>query len=167
MSPEISTESLAHPSQEDTVSGLAGTTSATGRPNLVTRTGAPVRRTSSSTAKHVALNLEIAISCITHLYHGPIPWSEYRYSYRKASMGSSRAAFIAGSNPAIKPMLSSNAVEVTTANVEIRRRISPAPLVWWNSGPSSGRLRSTVVTAQPAATPIDRKSTRLNSSHLG
>ena len=76
MSPEISTECFAHPSQEDTVSGVVGTTSATGRPNLVTRTGAPVRRTSSRTAKHVALNLEIAISRIFHLYHGPIPWSK-------------------------------------------------------------------------------------------
>ena len=69
MSPEISTECFAHPSQEDAVSGLAGTTSATGRPNLVTLTGAPVRRTSSRTAKHVALNLEIAISRIFNLYH--------------------------------------------------------------------------------------------------
>jgi hypothetical protein len=77
MSPEISMECFAHPSQEDTVSGVVGTTSATGRPNRVTRTGAPVRRTSSRTAKHVALNLEIAISRIFNLYHSPIPWSEY------------------------------------------------------------------------------------------
>ena len=69
-------ECFAHPSQEDTVSGLAGTTSATGRPNRVTRTGSPVRRTPSRTAKQVALNLEIAISCIFNLYHSPIPWSE-------------------------------------------------------------------------------------------
>jgi len=68
-------ECFAHPSQEETVFGLAGTTSATGRPNRVTRTGAPVRRTPSRTAKQVALNLEIAISCIFNLYHGPIPWS--------------------------------------------------------------------------------------------
>jgi hypothetical protein len=32
----------------------------------VTRTGVPVRRTSSNTAKHVALNLEIAISRISN-----------------------------------------------------------------------------------------------------
>jgi hypothetical protein len=70
-------ECFAHPSQEDTVSGRVGTTSATGRPNRVTRTGAPVRRTSSRTAKHVALNLEIAISRIFNLYHSPTPWSEY------------------------------------------------------------------------------------------
>src|ERR1017187_5569621 len=75
MSPEISMECFAHPSQEESVSGLVGTTSATGRPNRVTRTGAPVRRTSSRTAKHVALNLEIAISRIFNLYHSPIPWS--------------------------------------------------------------------------------------------
>src|ERR1019366_7848467 len=77
MSPEISMEFFAHPSQEDTVTGQAGTTSATGRPNRVTRTGAPVRRTSSRTAKYVALNLEIAISRIFHVYHSPIPWSEW------------------------------------------------------------------------------------------
>jgi hypothetical protein len=71
-------ESFAHPNQEDTVSGRVGTTSATGRPNRVTRTGAPVRRTSSRTAKHVALNFEIGISRIFNLYHSPIPWSECR-----------------------------------------------------------------------------------------
>ncbi len=59
-------ESLAHPSQEDSVRGRAGTTSATGRPNRVTRTGAPVFRTSSRTARHVALNLDIAISRMLH-----------------------------------------------------------------------------------------------------
>jgi hypothetical protein len=73
MSPKISTEPLAQPSQEDAVFGLAGTTSATGRPNLVTRTGAPVRRTFSRTSKQVALNLEIAISRIFKLYQSPIP----------------------------------------------------------------------------------------------
>src|SRR5580658_2484184 len=76
MSPGISTEFFAHPSQDDTGFGLAGTTSATGRPNLATRTGAPVRRTSSRTDKYFALNLEIAISRIFKLYDGPIPWSE-------------------------------------------------------------------------------------------
>jgi hypothetical protein len=76
MSPRISADPLADPSQEDGVFGRAGTTSATGRPNLVTLMGAPVRRTSSRTAKHVALNLEIAISRIFELYHSPIPWSK-------------------------------------------------------------------------------------------
>ena len=37
-------ESIADPSQEDAFSGRVGTTSATGRPNRVTRTDAPVRR---------------------------------------------------------------------------------------------------------------------------
>src|SRR5271165_4274106 len=76
MLPEISMLSFAHPSQLDTALGAAGTTSATGRPNRVTRTGAPVRRTSSKTAKQVALNLEIAISRIFKLYHSPRLWSE-------------------------------------------------------------------------------------------
>jgi hypothetical protein len=76
MSPMISTESLAHPSHEDAVRGLAGPTSATGRPNLVTLIGSPVRRTSSRTARQVALNLEIAISRISILYHGPKPRNE-------------------------------------------------------------------------------------------
>src|ERR1035437_539444 len=86
-------------------------------------------------------------------HRGPLR-RQQRYSYRKASMGSRRAALIAGSSPAIRPMVSSNAVEVITANVEICRRISPDPLVWWNRGPNSGRLPSTAVTAQPAATPM-------------
>jgi hypothetical protein len=72
-------ECFEHPSQEGTVSGLVGTTSATGRPNRVTRMGAPVRRTSSRTAKHVTLNLEIAMSRISNLYHSPIPWSEFHF----------------------------------------------------------------------------------------
>src|ERR1017187_9916321 len=92
MSPEISMECLAHPSQEDAVSGLVGTTSATGRPNRVTRTGAPVRRTSSRTAKHVALNLEIAISRIFNLYHSPRPWSECQVLNRFGGAGQKCAA---------------------------------------------------------------------------
>jgi hypothetical protein len=69
MSPETSRESFMHPSQEVGFAWRGGITSATGCPNRVTRTGAPVRRTSSSTARHVALNLEIAISRMFHLYH--------------------------------------------------------------------------------------------------
>jgi len=38
--------------------------SATGRPKRVIRTGSPVRRTRSSTARHVALNFEIAIDSL-------------------------------------------------------------------------------------------------------
>jgi hypothetical protein len=64
------------PSQEAFCGFLGGTISATGFPNRVTLTGAPVRRTSSNTAKHVALNLEIAISRILQLYHGQRPWSD-------------------------------------------------------------------------------------------
>jgi hypothetical protein len=65
-----------HPSQEDAFEEREGTTSATGLPNRVIRTGLPVRLTSSRTAKHVALNLEIAISCMYHLYHSQRPWSK-------------------------------------------------------------------------------------------
>src|ERR1035438_9851500 len=76
MSPMISIESLAQPSHDAAGFAAAGITSATGRPKRVTLTGAPVRRTSSSTARHVALNLEIAISRIFTLYHSHRPWSE-------------------------------------------------------------------------------------------
>ena len=41
-----------------------GTISATGFPNLVIRTEVLVLRTSSTTARHVALNFEMAISFI-------------------------------------------------------------------------------------------------------
>src|ERR1039457_35212 len=98
MSPEISMECFAHPSQEESLSGLVGTTSATGRPNRVTRTGAPVRRTSSRTAKHVALNLEIAISRIFNLYHSPRPWSECQVLNRCGGAGQKCAA-----NPGLTP----------------------------------------------------------------
>lgn len=64
ISPITSIESFMQPSQEAFCGALGGTISATGFPNRVTLTGAPVRRTSSNTAKHVALNLEIAISRI-------------------------------------------------------------------------------------------------------
>jgi hypothetical protein len=53
--------------------------SAIGRPKRVTRTGLRVRRTSSSTARQVALNFDMAISCTTLSYtmvnnHGLIKW---------------------------------------------------------------------------------------------
>src|ERR1039458_1835875 len=98
MSPEISMECFAHPSQEESLPGLVGTTSATGRPNRVTRTGAPVRRTSSRTAKHVALNLEIAISRIFNLYHSPRPWSECQVLNHFGGAGQKCAA-----NPGLTP----------------------------------------------------------------
>src|SRR5690349_1099273 len=69
MSPWISREPLMQPSQDPFLGAFAGTTSATGFPKRVIRTGLPVRLTSSSTARHVALNLEIAISRISNLYH--------------------------------------------------------------------------------------------------
>ena len=52
------------PSQDPDFLGRDGTISAIGLPNFVIRTGAPVFLTSSRTAKHVALNLETAISLI-------------------------------------------------------------------------------------------------------
>src|SRR5882757_8540357 len=76
MSLETSRESFMQPSQEVALTGRGGTTSATGFPNRVIRTGAPVRRTSSRTPKHVALNLEIAISRIIKIYHGQRLWSK-------------------------------------------------------------------------------------------
>lgn len=69
MLPRISAEPLAQPSHEGRASGFGDTTSATGRPKRVTRT-------SSRTDKQVALNLEMAISRISHFYHGPRLWSE-------------------------------------------------------------------------------------------
>src|SRR5664280_2423096 len=64
ISSETSILSLMHPSQDPLVAARAGTTSATGFPKRVTRTGLRVRLTSSITARHVALNFEIAISRI-------------------------------------------------------------------------------------------------------
>src|SRR6267154_4047715 len=66
MSPKISMESFIDPIQADrswTVDG--GITSATGVPCRVMQTGFLVLRTRSRTAKHLALNSEIAISSIT------------------------------------------------------------------------------------------------------
>src|SRR6185312_8726491 len=64
ISPITSKEPLIDPSRRFFLGVRGGTTSATACPNRVTRTGAPVRRTSSSTARQVALNFEIAISRI-------------------------------------------------------------------------------------------------------
>src|SRR5471032_1264985 len=73
MSPETSTDSLMQPSQDGFGEGAGGRISATGLPKRVTRTGVRVRRTSASTARQVALNFEIAISCMTLLYHSQRP----------------------------------------------------------------------------------------------
>src|ERR1700691_85477 len=70
ISPRISSESLMQPSHDSLDATLGGITSATGLPKRVTRTGLRVRRTSSRTARQVALNWEIAISRISNLYHG-------------------------------------------------------------------------------------------------
>jgi hypothetical protein len=79
MSPTIRAVPVMEPSQGLFLAfGEGGTTSATGSPNLVTRFGLRVLRTRSRTAKHVALNLEIAISSMMqprHLYHSQGPWS--------------------------------------------------------------------------------------------
>src|SRR6476660_8345305 len=64
ISPDTSMESFMHPSHEVLCFALAGIISATGLPKRVTVTGAPVRLTSSRTARQVALNLEIAMSRI-------------------------------------------------------------------------------------------------------
>lgn len=77
MSPQISISSRMNPSQDFLEGGATGTISATGFPKRVMRTGFPVRRTFSKTPRHVALNLEIAISCIFNLYHGQRLWSNF------------------------------------------------------------------------------------------
>jgi hypothetical protein len=69
ISPVISKVPFIDPSHDAFLGGRDGTTSATGLPKRVIRTGVPVRRTSSTTARHVALNLETAISRMSDLYH--------------------------------------------------------------------------------------------------
>jgi hypothetical protein len=62
MSPAIRPVPASEPTHLGGRSGMeGGTTSATGSPNLVIRTGFFVRRTRSRTPRQVALNLEIAI----------------------------------------------------------------------------------------------------------
>jgi tRNA (mo5U34)-methyltransferase len=75
------------------------------------------------------------------------------YSKRRASIGSSREAFRAGSHPANRPIISSTTVEVTTANCEMCRWMSPLPESSLKSGPSSGKVWMPAVTAQPSSTP--------------
>src|SRR5437764_10395588 len=69
MSPTISPESRMHPNQDWCVLEVGGTTSATGFPRLVIRTGRRLLLTSSRTARQLALNLEIAISILHQLLH--------------------------------------------------------------------------------------------------
>src|SRR5580704_2765837 len=56
-------------------SGDGGTISATGLPKRVTRRGFFVWRTSSSRARHLALNSEIATSFMDQVDHKYKPWS--------------------------------------------------------------------------------------------
>src|SRR5208282_1170037 len=73
MSPLILIEFFIDPIHDERSSTeVGGTTSATGFPKRVTRIGFLVERTRSSTARHLALNSEMAISCM------PFPlWSLY------------------------------------------------------------------------------------------
>src|SRR5437764_14092647 len=64
MSPTTFAVPAIHPSRRF-VAGDGGTTSATGLPRRVMRRGFFVLLTSSSRERHLALNSEIAISCIT------------------------------------------------------------------------------------------------------
>jgi hypothetical protein len=77
MSPRISNVPFIDPIQAARFSvAVGGITSATGLPNRVMRTGFFVAQTSSSTARHFALNSEMAISCTIFLYgHFTILWS--------------------------------------------------------------------------------------------
>src|SRR5260370_13346435 len=76
MSPTISKSWFIDPIQDERFSTeVGGTTSATGFPKRVTRIGFFVERTRSSTARHLALNSEMAISCITLPYGHSILWS--------------------------------------------------------------------------------------------
>src|ERR1700688_2190803 len=73
MSPLILIEFFIDPIQDERSSTeVGGTTSATGFPKRVTRIGVFVDRTRSSTARHLALNSEMAISCMAFLW-----WSFY------------------------------------------------------------------------------------------
>ena len=66
MSPVIVVASFRNPSvRVARVAGPTGTTSATGRPYRVTRTGRPVQRTRSITDRHWALNFEIGMASMS------------------------------------------------------------------------------------------------------
>src|ERR1700688_2764347 len=68
MSPLIRIEFFIDPIHDERSSTeVGGTTSATGFPKRVTRIGFFVERTRSSTARHLALNSEMAISCMALL----------------------------------------------------------------------------------------------------
>src|SRR5271165_4971188 len=70
MSPAISMESFMDPIQAARpCTNAGGMTSAIGFPNRVTRMGFFVFETCSSSARHLALNSEIATSCMVY------PWT--------------------------------------------------------------------------------------------
>lgn len=77
MSPRMRPEPAADPSQPRSCDGWeGGTISAMGAPLRVTNTGRPVCRTSSSTARQVALNLDMAIDSTPTSYQDGRSWSE-------------------------------------------------------------------------------------------
>src|SRR5947209_19228107 len=76
ISPTISIASFIEPSQSAGGAGDGGTTSATGLPKRVTRMGFLVFCTCSRSARHLALNSEIATSFMTNLLdHSQLYWS--------------------------------------------------------------------------------------------
>jgi len=91
MSPSISAVPPMQPSQlSGRGGGDGGTISATGSPNRVMRMGLPVRRTRLRTARHVALNFEIAISS-SSIPHVRL-WSQTMVNYARGGCGFPRHA---------------------------------------------------------------------------
>jgi len=83
-SPKKSILSAIEPTQSVFWAGEGGNTSATGRPKRVIRSGFLVLHTRSKSARHFALNSEMAISCIPRgrpflmtigVYYGHLSWS--------------------------------------------------------------------------------------------
>src|SRR5258708_11746995 len=78
MSPRIFTEPAMLPSQLLRRGfGVGGTTSATGSPKRVTRTGMRVLRTCSRMPRHLALNSEMATSFMPRSYYAQLPWATF------------------------------------------------------------------------------------------
>src|ERR1041385_5315482 len=76
MSPTMRPVPAKEPSQScDFGSGGGGTTSATGLPKRVIKTGFFVRRTRSTTARQVALNFDMAIFSMLKCQIKSVPWS--------------------------------------------------------------------------------------------
>src|SRR5712692_7310199 len=83
MSPKISMVSFMEPIQSADVIGEGGTTSATDLPKRVTRIGFLVFCTCSSSARHLALNSEMATSFIS----GPINHTIVNFSGQLSAAG--------------------------------------------------------------------------------